>query len=362
MLEAFSLLILVALPAPLWADDGLTITGSVRLRHEIIDGQARTGFNDSDNLLSIRSIVGAEYRAGGFRIGGELYDSRVYGGDAGTPVSTSEVNAAELVRAYVGYETADPFGDGTRLALQAGRFTLNLGSRRLIAADDYRNTTNGYTGIRADLGLGGGTTVTLIYTLPQVRRPYDRASLDDNRVKFDRESFDLVPWGGLLTKNLARRATLSSFPIFISASATRRRGRHATRSLETVGLRVYRDPEPGRFDFESETFYQSGTISGRLAPASPTLDVSSRFAHLEVGYSFRHSWSPRLSLEFDHASGDGRGRQFGRFDTLFGMRRGELAPAGLYNSVGRANLISPALRLEASPSKRLDFFLAYRPL
>lgn len=228
MLEAFSLLILVALPAPLWADDGLTITGSVRLRHEIIDGQARTGFNDSDNLLSIRSIVGAEYRAGGFRIGGELYDSRVYGGDAGTPVSTSEVNAAELVRAYVGYETADPFGDGTRLALQAGRFTLNLGSRRLIAADDYRNTTNGYTGIRADLGLGGGTTVTLIYTLPQVRRPYDRASLDDNRVKFDRESFDLVPWGGLLTKNLARRATLSSFPIFISASATRRRGRHAT--------------------------------------------------------------------------------------------------------------------------------------
>jgi hypothetical protein len=48
---------------------------------------------------------------------------------------------------------ADAFGTGTKLGLQAGRFTLNLGSRRLVAADDYRNTTNGYTGIRADLGL-----------------------------------------------------------------------------------------------------------------------------------------------------------------------------------------------------------------
>lgn len=355
-------LILAALPAPALAEDGLTITGSVRIRYETIDGQARTGFNDSDDLLNIRSIVGAEYRTGGFRIGGELYDSRVYGDDAGTPVSTNEVNAAELVQAYVGYEAADPFGNGTRLALQAGRFTLNLGSRRLIAADDYRNTTNGYTGIRADLGLGGGTSATLIYTLPQVRRPDDRASLDDNRVKFDRESFDLVLWGGLMTKKLGASGNAIELSYFHLGERDAPSRPTRDRSLETVGMRLYRDPAPSRFDFESETFYQFGKISGGLAPASAALDVSSWFTHLEAGYSFRHNWSPRLSIEFDYASGDGRGRKFGRFDTLFGMRRNELAPAGLYNSVGRANLISPALRLEASPSKRLDGFIAYRPL
>jgi hypothetical protein len=38
----------------------------------------------------------------------------------------------------------EAFGPGSKLGFQAGRFTLNLGSRRLVAADDYRNTTSGY--------------------------------------------------------------------------------------------------------------------------------------------------------------------------------------------------------------------------
>jgi hypothetical protein len=73
-------------------------------------------------------------------------------------------------------------------------------------------------------------------------------------------------------------------------------------------------------------------------------------------------WSPHLSLEFDYASGDGRGAKFGRFDTLFGMRRSDLAPAGLYNAVGRTNLLAPGVRLEVVATKKLDGFVAYRPL
>ena len=90
--------------------------------------------------------------------------------------------------------------------------------------------------------------------------------------------------------------------------------------------------------------------------------MSAWFAHLEAGYSFRHPWAPRIALEFDYASGDRRGGKFGRFDTLFGMRRADLAPAGLYNAVGRANLLAPGVRAEIAPSKRLDVFAAYRPL
>lgn len=44
------------------------------------------------------------------------------------------------------------------------------------------------------------------------------------------------------------------------------------------------------------------------------------------------------------------------------MRRADLAPAGLYNAVGRANLFATGIRLEATPSKRIDAFAAYRPL
>ena len=71
---------------------------------------------------------------------------------------------------------------------------------------------------------------------------------------------------------------------------------------------------------------------------------------------------PRVSIEYDHASGDGRGGRYGRFDTLFGMRRADLGPSGLYNAFGRTNFISPGLRIEAVPDKRTDLMATLRPI
>ncbi len=42
------------------------------------------------------------------------------------------------------------------------------------------------------------------------------------------------------------------------------------------------------------------------------------------------------------------------------MRRSDLAPAGLYNAIGRANIVTPGLRLEVTPSPRWDAFVAAR--
>lgn len=361
-MKRFSLLALLLVATPAYAEDGLTLSANTRLRYETIAGQPRTGSNKSDDLFNIRTIVTGGYRSGQLKIGAELYDSRVYGGDAGTPSTTGEVNTLELVQAYVGYDISDAFGLGTKLGLQAGRFTLNLGSRRLVAADDYRNTTNGYTGIRADLGLSDDLSATLIYTLPQVRLPDNRSDLIDNRVRFDRESFDLVLWGGLATKKLAGKRGAIELAYFHLGERDTLKLATRDRSLDTVGLRLYRDPAAGRADFESETFYQSGSVRASLAPTAAMLDVSAWFTHLEAGYTFKHPWSPRIALEFDYASGDGRGAKFTRFDTLFGMRRADLAPAGLYNAVGRANIVATGLRVEATPSKRIDAFAAYRPL
>ena len=361
-MKRFSLPVLLLLSSPAHAEDGLTLGANMRLRYETIEGQPRVGFNESDDLLNIRTIVTGEYRKGQLRVGAELYDSRVYGGDARTPITTGEVNTLELVQAFVGYEVPEAFGAGTEVALQAGRFTLNLGSRRLVAADDYRNTTNGYTGLRADLGLPDGLSATLIYTLPQVRLPDNRPDLVDNRVQFDRENFDLLLWGGLATKKLGGKKGAVELAYYHLGERDSAKLATRDRSLNSIGVRVYRDPAPGRADFESETIYQYGSVSASIAPTASRLDVAAWFAHLEAGYSFAHRWSPRVSLEFDYASGDGRGAKFGRFDSLFGMRRGELAPAGLYNAVGRTNLMSPVLRVEAAPTKKLDAFVAYRPL
>lgn len=359
------LTLLFALPCAAHAADAppaFKLSGSVRLRYEAIDGQARAGFDSNDTLTNIRTQILAEYRIDTIRIGGELFDSRVYGADPGTPLSTNEVNALELVQAYVATDIANPLGKGTKLSLMAGRFTLNLGSRRLVAADDYRNSTNGYTGIRMDMAAPGGIKATMIYTLPQVRLPEDAASLRDNAVRIDRESFDLILWGGLLSKAKAIGPAMAELSYFHLGERDAPGRPTRDRSLDTFGARLITEPTVGRLDYELEAIYQSGRISRSLAPDAAPQNVRATFFHVDIGYSFAGAWRPRLSVEFDRASGDKRGGRYGRFDTLFGMRRADLAPAGLYNSVGRANIATPGIRFEATPSRRLDWFAVYRAM
>lgn len=342
--------------------DRLRLSGSIRLRYETIDGQARAGFNAADSLVNVRTTVFAEYDTGPLRIGGELYDSRVYGGNRGSPITTNEVNTFEPVQAYVAADIAEPFGKGSKATLQFGRFVLNLGSRRLVAADEYRNTTNGYTGLRADVSLKGGVKATAIYVLPQQRLPSGQDALLDNETELDRESFDAVLWGGLISKADVIGSTAAELSYFHFGERDAPGRPTADRSLETVGARLIRAPAAARFDHEIELFYQFGSASRNAAAASRPLDVSAWFIHAEAGYTLAHAWRPRISIEFDAASGDRPGGGNGRFDTLFGMRRAELAPSGLYNAVGRANLISPMLRIEATPGKRTDWLVSYRPL
>jgi hypothetical protein len=351
----------IAWATPVLADDsnGFHLSGSVRLRYEAIANQPRIGYNQDDDLVNLRTTILAKYQSGPFTIGGELWDSRVYGGNNGTPITTGEVNTLEMVQAFVGVKGS--LGS-TKLTLQAGRFMLNLGSRRLVGADEYRNTTNGYTGLRADLSSRNGIAATAVYVLPQQRRPDDLASMRSNAVAFDREGFDLVLWGGLIAKAHAVGAITAEASFYhlgerdVPGRPTR------DRSLDTYGGRLMRDPAAGTFDGEVEAFYQSGTVSVSTTPGAARLPVSAWFVHAAAGYTFPGAWKARLSAQYDQASGDGSPGTYRRFDTLYGMRRSDLAPAGLYNAVGRANISTPGLRIEIAPSSRWDAFATYHAL
>lgn len=339
----------------------VTLSGSMRLRYEVVDGQPRPGFTDRDDLISLRTTLLGEYRKGPFRVAAELYDSRVWEDDAGSPAGTGEVNTVELVQAFVAADFDSPFAPG-KASVQAGRFMLNLGSRRLVAADDYRNTTNGYTGVRIDAALPAGVRGTAIWVMPQVRLPDDGASVRDSQIEWDKESDDLTLWGGVVSRpnTFGEAMVEASYFHLEEKDAAGRPTRD--RSLDSVSLRLIRDPAPGKLDYEVEVIGQTGEISASLSPLAPTLDVEAGFMHADLGYSFAHAWKPRLSAEFDYASGDDRDARYGRFDTLFGMRRADLAPSGIYNAIGRANILAYGLRLETTPSRRLDAFVAWRGL
>lgn len=345
--------------SPTAPQDGLNLSGSVRLRYENLSGQFRPGFDKSEDALLMRTILTGEYKSGNVRFGAELWDSRAWGA-RGAFVGNSEVNTAELVQAYVATDLDDPLGEGSRGTVQLGRMALNLGSRRLIASDDYRNTTNGFTGVRADLSKGR-TNATFLYLLPQRRLPDDLPSILDNEWEFDRESFDQRLLGGLINRKLGK---LGSVEATYLRFAERDDGKFVTRNrrLNSFGARIIRDPKPKLWDYELEVIRQTGTVAASLAPTAPRLPVRAGFVHAEVGYTFAGAWKPHLSLEYDWASGDGPGGRYGRFDSLFGSRRADLAPSSLYAALGRANISTPGVRLEVTPSKRLDAFTAWRAL
>jgi hypothetical protein len=74
------------------------------------------------------------------------------------------------------------------------------------------------------------------------------------------------------------------------------------------------------------------------------------------------AWSPRLSIAYDYASGDrdpGDDDQ-GRFDTLFGARRFEFGPTGIYGAFARSNLSSPGIGGEVRPRGDVRTTVFYR--
>lgn len=353
-------------PLPLQAaignPDNLKISGSIRVRYEALDGQFRPGFDASDSLWSIRTTLSGEWDTGAIRIGGEVYDSRAYGINAGSVLTTGEVNPLELVQAYLAADIDSPLGKGSKLTLQAGRFTMNLGSRRLVAADDYRNTTNGYTGVKADVRLVDRTSATIFYTLPQQRQPDSFADLRANKVEFDREDWSLRLFGGYLSRPLGKRQVLAELGYIRLQEFDRPDLATRDRDLHSVSARVIAEPKSGRADFEIEGIYQFGAISSKLSATAASLNVEAWFVHADTGYTFAHPWKPRISLEYDRASGDEPGPKYTRFDTLFGMRRADLAPAGIYAALGRTNIETLGLRAEVVPSARLDAFVNGRVL
>ena len=342
--------------------DAFRVNGSVRVRYEALDGQFRPGLAPRDDLWSLRSTLFAEWNPGPFRIVGEVYDSRAYGAGPGGVLTTGEVNTLEPVQLYLAADIEKPFGDRSKLTLQAGRFTLNLGSRRLVAADDYRNTTNGYSGVRADLRLADRTAATVFYTLPQQRRPEGRGDLEDNRFQLDRENGSQQLFGGYLSRPLPGGGGLAEVGYVAFRESDRSDRPTRDRDLQSLSARLMTDPRPGRLDYEAELIRQTGAVSAGLQANAPRLDVEAWFLHADAGYTFSHPWRPRLSAEYDRATGDSPGGRYSRFDTLYGMRRADLAPAGIYAALGRTNLETLGVRLEATPSKRLDVFASGRAL
>jgi hypothetical protein len=199
--------------------------------------------------------------------------------------------------------------------------------------------------------------------MPHVRLPRDPAGVRANRVAFDRASTDLQLMGLSGTHDGVAGGTVQIYALgLLERDAPG--FPTADRRLFTPGIRLFAPPRLGQFDHDVEFAWQMGTARASFLPSDgDDLDVSAWFLHAEIGRTFAGPLRPRVAIGYDHASGDGPDpRTFNRFDTLFGARRFDFGPTGLFGAVQRSNLISPSLRVEVAPGRRFDAMLAWRPL
>lgn len=341
----------------------LSLSGSYRARYETLDDQFRAGLHGGDQVLAQRLTLLASARFARVTLAGEMLDARAALNDSGSMIDPTIVNTWELLQGYVALDLAPSTGErGGSSVLRLGRITLDVGSRRLIARNSFRNTINNFTG--ADwLWQRDGRTLRVFYALPVDRQPNTRARLLDNAAALDDEDFGsrlfgvyyapaTLPWGdrgeiylfGLNENDRANRPTRD-------------------RDLVTPGLRVYRPAQAGRIDYQIESVFQFGTSRASTAATdSRDLDHFAHFQHAELGYTFQAPWTPRLLLQYDHARGDGdpADAHNHRFDTLYGARRFDFGPSGIYGPFVRGNLRSPGFRLELKPAVRIDAMLTWR--
>lgn len=345
------------------AGDGWTIKGTLRSRTEAIDGQFRPNVAESDFFQSFRTTILTEYDTGPIRIGAEVIDARGYGQKSNSSVGTSEVNPLELSQAYLAFDLDGRFGEGSKGAVTVGRFTLSVGSKRLLDSYGASNRVTAYTGANLDWKNADGDRLVALWAMPHLREPDDAEGIRENHVQWDPETTDVQLFGGSFTK---AKALGGSVEIYGYRLAERDSAERPTtnRRVFTTGGRLFRGPDGGKFDWDLEGAYQFGEVRASRSTADVRdLDVSAWFVHAEAGRTFGGAWAPRIALLFDQASGDkANPATYNRFDSLFGSRRTDLGPVGLYGPVSRANIVTPGLRLEVEPNDRTDVALTGRAL
>lgn len=324
-----------ALHLPDWLDLGL----ENRTRFESYDHPWRTGQaignGRTDAQIALRSRLRLGLGGNGpLRFLFEGQDSRSFlDGDRGDFRDTTTVNEFDILQLMGSLTVNNILGSGLRTDLHFGRMTLDVGNRRLVARNAFRNTTNAFDGLHWQVSQNQIWRLRAFFVEPVVR---DEVSLDR---QYDKSLF----WGTYLESRHFPWFQIDAYYLGLNDRRVANVANHRTYS--TFGGRLFKDPKPGEADYEIESSWQVGTRGGT--------DHFAYLQHLDIGYTLDVPWTPRLVFHFDYASGD---RQSGDsqnegFDTLFGARRWEYGPTGIWGPHSRTNLISPGWRLIVTPTK-----------
>lgn len=341
----------------------LTLKIDHRTRYEGYDNAFKTGTHGGDQVLAFRTNVFMGIKYDNFNLGAEFVDSRIALEGSNTPFNTSLINQTDLAQAYLAWQSHDIFNSGLSFSIKAGRQTMDVGSRRLVARNRFRNTLNTFTGIDTVISQTNTWHWRNFVVLPVSRLPNDKASLQTGRTAFDQESFARIFAGSFFSINHLPLNSQGELYLYYLNEDDTKNTKTKNRKLFTPGFRWIKTAKTNQFDFEIEAALQSGTSHATTAVSDQTrLKHFSYFGHMALGYSFDFPWKPQLILQYDYASGDKNpnDNKNDRYETLYGARRFEFGPTGIWGAFARANINTPGIRLKFKPNTNLTGFIAHR--
>jgi hypothetical protein len=337
--------------------------------------------------IALQSDLWIQAKLGNFRFATEFLDARGLLSDHGTnntpnPPNNTMVDTADFTQIYASWADQNAFFSGRGIEIKAGRQTMDLGSRRLVARPIFRNTVNNFTGLRIRVLDYDQWQFNAFGAMPVLRYPNyittpphgnpnllapNANLLANGNQEWDRE--DTQTWfsGGILEgynvlKNINTELYLYNLNEGDSTNNATR-----NRKYFTPGLRFYKKPGKGNFDFVAEGMGQFGTVQYDTKSNTQQQNHQAWSEHIEAGYSFDLPMSPRFLLEYDWASGSksskySKGATDGRFDPLYGATDVDFGSSGIYSAFQRSNINSPGARLNFAPRKDVTVSLQQRAI
>lgn len=324
-----------------WLNVGLDYR--IRYEHRHHDIRRTELTDDNPYLLRTRAYLGITEKLDPFRAAIEFEDARRTNSQFAE--DTRDFNRNELIQAYgeLHFKKAlgqDDLGNNRPVFVRYGRMAFEFLDRRLLALNQWRNTTNNFIGLRASFGQNANPWALDLLALNPIGRVTNAPDTTDT----DRTVLAAIghwrKWSEVVTIEphflvLNQRATPATL--------------NRARRINTLGLRLYGWVGKSGFNYDF-------TGLGQFGEDNQQRHIAQSFTG-EVGYKMDHPWKPRISYFLGYASGDKdpNDNQNNRFERFFGFAR----PWSADDYIVMENVVARKLQLEFEPIKSMRVDAGY---
>ena len=335
-----------------WLDIGL----DYRFRYENRDNDFRRSNQAIDEpfLLRTRGFVAIKNILDPLRFTLEVEDARRNHSQFTREFDTRDINLAEPIQAYAelyfkdSILPKDDLNNARPISLKYGRHAFELTDRRLVARNEWRNTTNNFQGLRTHIGQAKNDWEIEAFALQPVQRLNNELDEKDDSQQFYGIVGDWRGWSRYITIEpyyflLKQDGDKVELDLNSRSVAPNQK---IDREIHTAGLRTYGTLPNSGWDYDVSLVKQWGK-QDRLANNGSfiaELDHEAYAYNGEIGYTFNNAWKPRLSAFYGVATGDknqtdGKNQ---RFERLFGFAR----PWSNDDYIQMENIKTPKVRAE----------------